>query len=359
MTPRRAAVMALLLFTLHAHAQPPTPVLRQRAITFSNTKPVLGLPSDVTHVSGLCSSDGLTYFDTFSNASLPRDIYTISTTAEVKHLLRKLPAGFTHVSAKGFYPSDHALVTLLEADKRDDSDSQPREIESFLSTSNHDGGLSDLLALDFHFKPLKIAAFASGDFLILGWDSANELPVLAMLNEDGTIRRFIDLDEMQRPEGSATRSMDLISAAAFVPFGDDILLTFPGTTHPLRLLRATGQDRSIALSIPAGFVLHDVLGSDGRYTLVARVEAMPSAEQTKTPAPPPEQRLLEFPASGGRPLQEFTFDKVPIAAVTCAARSSLTAVYLETKGTPAKGSDPDKIPPPEQPTQLVIGTIRR
>ncbi len=120
---------------------------------------------------------------------------------EVKHLQRKLPLDFTDVVLKDFFPSEHMLVSLLEASNRDGPDSKPRGMEYFLSTSDEDGGYSDLLALRLHFKPMRIGAFGSGDFLVLGWDVANELPLLARLKADGTVRRFIDTTEFQKAGG--------------------------------------------------------------------------------------------------------------------------------------------------------------
>ena len=370
---------ALALVAQGARAQAPAPApvkkqlkpkLRIRIISFPTAKPVLGLPADDERVSRLCSSAGLTYFDTGAGSTTPADLYTVSATAEVKHFRRKLPVGFTEVTIDNFYPSEHGVVALLEAVKRDSYGSRPIT-EYFLSTSDQDGDQSDLISLSLRFKPLRIAAFNGGDFVVLGWDTANQLPILATLKPDGTVRRFLDLGEMQRATASAVINADLLSKAAFVPYGGDVLLTFPGTTQPMQVLRDVGQGGSISIEIPAGFFVHDVLGSDGRITIVVRLEALPPKlppedkteakpeakpeEKPKAKLLPPLQRLLEYSTTGGDPLWEYVFGKVPISAITCAAKQSLTGAYFDMVGTPVK----DGVSPDSTPTQLMVGTARR
>ncbi|MGI4828372.1 MAG: hypothetical protein ACRYFU_09325 [Janthinobacterium lividum] len=204
------------------------------------------MPLDGSRRQGLCSSDGLTYFDpptdTNGNARV-LDLYSVATSGEVRHLLRTVPIEFTNVFNRDFFPGDAALTTLIEAQKRDTSDAaeHPREVQYFLSVSDHEGDGFKLLPLDVHFKPLKVAQFGSGEFAVLGWEEANQLMQLAVLKEDGTLWRFIDLNE--RSTGSGTRvaksadaTLASLTGAAFVPFGGNIMLTYPGTTKPIRVL---------------------------------------------------------------------------------------------------------------------------
>lgn len=354
----RGPILLIALAFGSLHAQAPRSGVRQRFITFVTNTPVLGLPAEITKAAGLCSSDGLSYFDTSAGTPTPADLYTVSATAEVKHLRRKLPSGFTDLSVVDFYPASHLLVTFFQAEKRDDPDAKPTATEYILSLSDHDGDQSDLLDLRLSFKPLNVAAFASGEFLVIGWDTANQQPVLAILKEDGTVRRFVNLAALQHPDPISEVTLELLSAAAFVPWGDDVLLTFPRTTRPARLIRAVGQDLVVPLPIPPGYTLHDVLGSDGHTPVVARVQAIPPPDEPKS-SPPPALKLFEFYPSQATPFRELVFEKTPPASVTCAAKSLLTAVFLAPLGSPAKGTSPAAVPTTETSTQLVIGTVRR
>lgn len=266
-------------------------------------------------------------------------LISVSTDGNVKRLLRKSPVEFNSVYVRDFFAGDHTLVTLLEGDKRDRGTeaSPPRQVAYFLSSSDHDGGLSNLVPLSIRFKPLKVAVFASGEILVLGWDEGNLLPELAVVREDGTIRRFVDLDN-NRSGDRGSRSavtLDSLRGAVFVSYGSELLLTYPGTTRPVRVLGAAGTGRTIPIALPGGLTLHDVLVSTGRGTLVVWAQAVDNSDKTaKDQAPSkPNQRLFEMSSYNGSLLREFVFDKPDISDVACAANSSLTAIFYDT---PAK-----------------------
>ena len=262
------------------------------------------------------------------------------------------------MTAKDFFPSQHRLVTLLEADQRDSRGDKSRESEYLLSTSDHDGDGAELLTLNLRFKPLRVAAFDSGDFAVLGWDTANQLPLLAILRSDGVVKRFVDADDNKKVYGSQAATAGQLEGAVFVPFGEVVMLTFPGTTQPVRLLREVGQSYPLTLQIPAGYVLHDVLGSDGWPNIVARIEEARREDGPKakdTPAPP-RQRLVKFSASTGRLVQEFMIEDLPVSVVTCAAKKLLTAVYLEAVGDPVPDSTGSTT---QAAKQRVVATVQQ
>ena len=235
MTLLTISLLAAACCSVAAQAQAKRSPPRPRAISFVSPTPVLGLPADVTRTTGVCSADGLIFFDTSAGTETPIDLYTVSTTAEVKHLRRKLPDSYTALTVMSFYPGDHTLVTLLKAEKRDDAKATPTVTDYFLSLSDHDGDGADLLELRLPFKPLSIAGFGSGDFLVVGWEPANQLPVMAVLRPDGTIRRFMDLGDLQRSDAKPANNLELLNSAAFVPSGNNVLLTFPKTTRPAQI----------------------------------------------------------------------------------------------------------------------------
>jgi hypothetical protein len=363
--------IATLFATISVFAQAtphvaPAPMSRDRAIIFSNAKPVIGLPLDATHRQGLCSSDGLTYFDASDTTGTSRvlELYSVSTSGEVRHLRRTVPLEFTNGFNRDFYPGDATLVTLIEAEKRDDPNSseRPRETQYFLSVSQHDGSGYKLVALDLKFKPLKVGQFGSGEFLVLGWEEANQLPELAVLKEDGTVRRFLDLGERQagppKAASAGGETLDSLRGAAFVPFGGAILLTYPGTVKPIRVVGPSGSS-PIRLDYPEGYRLHDILVGSNNSTIVARVQEMPEVEAGARPdaAAPPRQRIFEFLTWPGTRVREFTFDKVPVSAVSCAANTSLEAIFDQPVG--GEGTPADKPTAVDGATQLVVSTVRR
>ena len=357
------------------------PPWRQKMIHFSDEKAILGLPPVNNRSVVHCSNEGTFFVDlsadfSSSGSMVSPELFSVSPGGEVKSLQRKMPSDFTDISLRDFFVADHTLVTLLEGVGPDEQTNQlaPREIHYFLSLSNYDGSFAKLISLNLRFKPLKVALFGSDDFLVLGWDETNLVPQLALLKEDGTIRRFVDLDYRRHPEFFATygsmkeaessdqgrATLALLQRAEFVPYGSQVLLTYPGTARPISVLSAIGEDRSIPIDLPRGFVLHDVLISSPSYPLILRAQP---AEVSGKPAAVADvdrsQRLFEMNSHNGSLLKEFLFDKPSLDAVKCASASTLTAIFYDTvaaMGRPGASSDQTK--PLENATQLVIGTAR-
>jgi hypothetical protein len=359
------------------------PPWRQKTIRFSDEKVILGLPQENDRSVTYCSDGGTTFVDLYGATSLSGssaipELFSVSPSGEVKSLHRMMPSAFTDVSIRDFFAADRTLVTLVEAVKRDDhgDTSIPRDVRYFLSLSDYDGGFAKLLPLELTFKPLKIAQFGSGDFLVLGWDATNLLPLMALVKEDGTIRRFIDLDERHHPEFYVTHgslqeeessdrsgaALALLQKAEFVPYGSQVLLTYPGTAKSVGVLSAMGEDRSIPIELPGGFVLHDVLVSGAGYPLILRAQPAEISGKSATAGEAnPQQRLFEMNSHNGSLLKEFLFDKPRLDAVKCASASKLTAIFYDTIANavhPAAVSS-DQVKATESATQLVIATAPR
>jgi hypothetical protein len=338
---------------------------------------VLGLPLGSSITRAHCSTDGTAFYDVATiDSSAGQRLYGISPDGEVKHLLRKLPIDYTHIMVRDFFAGEKQLVTLLEADKRDGTDaSPPRVTDYFLSVEDDAGDQSDLVPMSVRFKPVKVARFASGDVMVLGWDEGNLLPVLAMIKGDGTAGRFVDLDAV-RPSaprdahGNPAKSeaamqlatLESLQGSTFVAFGSEILLTWPGSTKPIIVLSYSGETRMIPITIPSGYVLNDVLVSSGGGTLVVRVKEADVRKPADEVAPPPRMMLIEYDAVHGSRIGRITFDKPQISDVTCAPNSSLTAVFLDTlpdASQPAANSGATGATASAPPTQLVVATARR
>jgi hypothetical protein len=339
----------------------------ERSIMFSGEKPVSGLPPQSNRSAAHCSGDNMAFFNVTGSSetgAMP-ELYRISPGGEVTHLMRKLPMNFDTVSMKDFYAGDQTLVTLLEAVKLADGlgDRPVRETDYFLSISDHDGDLSKLVQLDVRFKPLRIAVFGSGEYLLLGWDEANQLPVVTILKDDGSVRRFLDMEE-RRPDAAHERaaepeqvSLEELQASVFVPYGSNVLLTYPGSTKPVRVLSAVGDVRSVRLELPGGYVLHDVLVSGDRGNFIVRVQAVGAKPDKDDPDKEPVRRLFEMDPSTGKNFREIVFDKPRVSDVTCAAQMRLTAIFSDTIASPDKTAATGK--DTESAMHLVAATAHR
>ena len=71
------------------------------------------------------------------------------------------------------------------------------------------------------------------------------MPVLALLKDDGTLRRFVDLDNRTSDGGldalsvkgaAKPETLQFLERASFSPVGKDVLLAQPAKTAPLRCM---------------------------------------------------------------------------------------------------------------------------
>lgn len=358
--------------------EPPPAKERNIVARFSTEKPVLGLPLAGSALRAHCSTRGTAFYDlTSSSTTAGQQLYGISPDGGVKHVLRKLPIDYTNVVVRDFFVGDSQLVTLLEGDQREDGTAAapPRARDYFLSLEDEAGDLSSLVPLQLRFKPVKVARFASGDVMVLGWDEGNLLPVLATVKEDGRLGRFVDLDAVRSPaprdaKGDAPQgeagivkqeraTLESLQGATFVALGNEVLLTYPGTTRPVTALGMSGEERMIPIAIPAGYVLNDVLvSSGGRGTLVVRVkEADERTKPDSTEAAKPKMMLFEYDSLHGSRIGRIVFDKPEVTDVTCAPNSSLVAMFMDTipdaDHAAASGAGTGAA------SQLVVATARR
>ena len=365
-------------------AVPKTTFWPKKIVNFSNGKPLLGLP-DGSMGPAHCSPEGTTFLDFYMETKTHEapELYSVSPSGEVKHLLRTLPKDSTSISVRDFFAAEHTLVTLIKVEKRDDPNSEDSRVETsyFLSLSDHDGDGGKLLELDLKFRPLKIAMLQSEEFIVLGWDDTNLVPVLALLKEDGTLRRFMDLDNRkydgarelheaytslkEAASAPATKAvMRSLESAKFVPYGKQVLLSQPGSALPVVVLSALGEESSVPLHLPAGFLLHDLLVSDARSSWVVRAQAAEDFQKLATDqvVENPRQRVFEMSSTNGSLIREFLFDKPHPMALTCAAHYTLSAIFNEpipdASRTDAGASD-KAAKAAEPATQLVISTISR
>lgn len=345
--------------------RPPT----SKNVYFPDGKP-LGLPPDTKLGSPRCSADGYTFLNVKEDAEvgLPK-LYRIAVGGEVQLVTRKVPLQAKRLRMLDFYPGEQ-LVTLMEAvEGNGDEDEAHRDVEYFVATSDHDGDHANLVKLDVRFTPMRIAQFPSGDFLVLGWDRFHTTSVLVQAQEDGSVRRFMDLNADQIPENKDGAKSP--GGGQFVPFDKQILLTFPGTSKPVHVLSEGADERTFRPAVPPGYVFHDILNSTGRGLIVMRVQVEETAATSKDGGAdhPLKQRLFDIDTLRGGQIYEYLFEKPPMQAVTCGANYQLTAIYTQPavggSANDAGKDSPQAVSPEaasggsDKPQVLVISSARR
>jgi hypothetical protein len=368
-----AAVGLSVLATVAASAQRAPSGIPRKPVPFISRKPVLGLPiTKATQIKTYCSDSGAHFVDVYpATADLAEglpNLYSVSTSSGGVQLVPRLMPHESGTASESmrtesdildFFVAEHTLVTLVEfsvADANADKVAKDAGSRYYLSVSDLDGSSAKLVPLDIRFKPMKVALFGAGDYLLLGWDSINLQPLLAFIKEDGSVRRFVDFGKDQRQnaetyisqqeaqQSARTQSeLKALEHSVLVPFGRKVLLTYPGTTRAVRMLDDRGEDDSIPIGYPAGLLLHDAIVSGGGYQLVLRLQEAPKPAPSGPsgdgqPAEPktaerPQEYIFSFAMSGsnaGAALEEYLPSPAKPEEIVCGAGHHLSAIFWDT-----------------------------
>lgn len=326
------------------------PALPVRAIDLSGGKPLIGLPlAAIIGYPGHSSSDGTTFFEIYdgskqSPAFIAGDLYGISEDGTVKEIQRDFPEKKREIAVRSIYPGESVIATLLTAlPQRNLSDEQSSSVRQYyISLSKRDGTSSKLILLDLKFEPLKVAVLESGRFLALGIDTLNHQPVLALLDTDGTFIRPIDLDartyassetlktiyrrKADEPSSAGVTAMALPNSV-FVPYGSKVLFFQPGSNLPVHILGEGGEENSVQLLLPDGYLPEFMLASSKNDTWVVRAQRVGvfSNFQKNGIVVNPDQQLFEVDPITGKATRALQITGAHPGEVTCAAGKKLIA----------------------------------
>jgi len=276
-----------------------------------------------------------------------------------------LPQNYDRFIVLSTYANSDGLISLIEArEKKDLMDPKAAKARAFfIVTSKDDGSSTVPLQLDLKFTPRKLASLASGRFVILGIDDANITPILATLNSDGTLFRILDFDSRKYNKDSALKGvfndqgatnsvtqrhmLAAVSFSMFVPFGSGVLFVQPASNLPARLIGDYGELKEVRFSTPAGYLMHDILVSDTKRPLVARLESEADLRSfaEKHVSENPDQILAEFSRDSGQLVRYIRVKGPQPGEISCATDNELTAIYFPE----AKDSD-------KAPDQLIFAT---
>lgn len=355
-------------------ARAPLPVDQ---LEFHEAAVLTGLPRSSAMGHPLhCSVAGDSFVDIYADENSTQvfpfpKLYRITQLGDVSLVKRALPSGYEKLWMGDFFAGSQWNVSLLKGQKANvDSVAGDRpESAIFLSLTRPDGSDGRTIKLDLGFEPMKVAIFDSGKFAVVGMDRVNVVPVLAILNEDGTLDRMVDLNNKSYEQsknlgqafgakgGAALRLSRELDSASFVPMGSKVLLVQAGSALDLRVLNDAGEEGRIQLTLPSGFLLEDALASDSTRTIFLRLRAVEAFEQfaQKHIIENPKEQILEIDAGTGKAIEAFELHGPLPGEVTCAVDQRLTAIYyvpVTGSATPAAASKGK----PLEADQIILGT---
>lgn len=304
-------------------------VVPVRKVDLTNGKIVSGVPdaSSIGYPASGSTSGAILvemYDDSKQNPDyIASDLFFITVDGKATNIQRKLPDGMARLQAKSAYAGDSIVGSLVVAlPKKSDSDAGVRRFRFFVAISKSDGTADKLLRLDLRFEPRKIAIFDSGRILVAGFDTLNKVPALAILESDGTLLRSITIDNRPLEKSKSLKEIYKTDAASdsdsltgevaansamFVPYGSKILLYVPGTNIPVHILGEGGEENTVQIALPAGYLIETILPTAKDDTWVVRGQSTQSFSQLHSEGviSSPQQALFEVDPSSGSTLSRL------------------------------------------------------
>jgi hypothetical protein len=185
--------------------------------------------------------------------------------------------GYRNLSAptRTFASSDRIYV-LTSAEKIEtlSQGERPARLDIVL-TFDQSGTLKSTIPLEAGLDPISLAAFPSGDILVLSKDGLNRRMRLTLLDSSGGSEREIRLAEndyakheggsAEGDKGPVTFSLDyLLGSTEIYSYGQNLLFV-PTTTSALPILELskTGIVRAVVPKLPKGSVIAQFIPSNG------------------------------------------------------------------------------------------------
>jgi hypothetical protein len=211
------------------------------------------------------------------------------------------------------YASDSAVIFLIKAARENKlakqtytkSDGTEAEFtkntadrHSYIVSFDRDGRYKKTVEADASFEMKQLGVFPSGDLLAFGYDEKDHTPKLAMLKDDGTLLRFLQIPKGDAPEsmfgtkdGSGKGAAVYIAPAQFVPEGHSIIVVQNKTSFPLLEVNEGGEITAIPTKLPKDTRIEGLIASD--LNLYARVN------------PATDGSIFEIGAHDGTVLRRF------------------------------------------------------
>jgi len=290
--------------TVSKAAPGPIPLARYR-ISFKRGDPVAGLTGVWgTEVPALCANDGTAFLNMLVPAALdgqpiasavrmskvgpPLEVTVSVPLSGDAHEFRLDQVNDPHdVRLKGANVLDSEVVLLVIAaaeNKRGKetisaANGTKRELDANLA-ERHDyfvifdrqGNYEKKVQVEDIFGLYRFAQFSSGTFLVLGLDKQDHSPKLAMLNDDGTLLRYLEIPKNDAPKsmfgtlnGTGKGPAIYVAPAQLVPHGDSIIIVQNKSKFPLLEVSPGGAIRVIKSKLPSGVQIERLIPSDKNF----------------------------------------------------------------------------------------------
>lgn len=215
---------------------------------------------------------------------------------------------------------------LLWAQSADSSLSEKQQYAFYLTRFDYDGKLDGYSKLTLDFQPGQVAQLGDNSFLILGTDTVNSRPAIALIDSDGKVLQRLDTDKTLPSEDllknmakasnfAGLRPEDLpppmrlsvtLSMLHFTHAGNKLLMMMPGLYPKIIAISAEGQTSDLNIKLPKGQIGDSLLVSSARW--LVRTHAQDVEDQSS---------LYEIDPETGATIREIRTGGVPATSIAC------------------------------------------
>ena len=182
--------------------------------------------------------------------------------------LNKVPDLYA-VEEIGHYVTDSKVVFLVRAATSQNDPPEKAEHHVYIAIFDRDGNYQKRTQVEDNFQIYKIGLFPSGNYLAYGSDKQDHSPKLAMLKDDGTLLRYLEVPKNDIPE-AAVGTLDgkgkdpavYIAPVQFMGQEHSIYVVQNKTDFPILEVSGAGQIREVHPKLPAGSQVRMLVPSD-------------------------------------------------------------------------------------------------
>jgi hypothetical protein len=252
-------------------------------VSFVNTVPAgVGLPAPppVLPLLRLVSFSTTGKGQTFELSQIT-DLYISS---ELDHYVGESEVIFLVRAAREYKPQKKTYP--ITGGGQGEFTSNAAEQRQYLVVFDRDGTYRRTIeAEDLPLRIENLGVFPSGVFLAFGYDPKDESPKLALLKEDGTLLRPLQIKKGDVPESVIGKAggarPGVIAPAQFVPEGRSIIIVQSESAFPLLEVSEGGAIKAIHPKLPRNSSVRALIPSDRNlYAIVTQPGSDSASEET-------------------------------------------------------------------------------
>lgn len=274
-----------------AERRPTVPLF---SVSFQRQDPIPGVSaSPIIRLPSQCTGDG-TIFLTMVDRPLdfpPKwSVFSVSLSGKAHTFpLSQVPELYD-LREDDHYPGDSEVVFLVYAARENKRSEQKvitdrgqaeitrnaAEHHSYVVTFDREGNYKKTVQVDAGFRPMRVGIFSTGMFLAYGFDESDHSAKLALLKEDGSLLKFLELPAGSSPDSAMSdgsgkqRGASQLNPVQFVRDGDAIVIVQNKTNLPLVEVNEAGALRVIRPKLRSDLQISMLIPGDPGH-LLARV----------------------------------------------------------------------------------------